>query len=272
MTQVNTESAQNANDAGSSGSIGVTVDGPIAIVTIDRPRKLNAMTRSMIDDFRTATSELDADPSVRAIVITGAGERSFSAGGDLNTLLPPAMDAADDLLNPVTTDRFLSSVFTPVIAAVRGLCIGAGFEILLGTDIRVASTDAAFGLPEVKWGLVPGSGTHVRLPQQVSWPVAMKLLLTGESIDAQTALTIGLVNETVASDRVLDRALEIAGVVAKNGPLAVRTAKEIAVRALDHHGAFALEHALNSRVLGSNDAREGVAAFQQKRDTTFVGR
>lgn len=255
-----------------SGRIGVAVDGHIAVLTIDRPRKLNAMTRQMIDDFRSITAELDADPNVRAIVLTGAGERAFSAGGDLNTLLPPALDAADDLLNPVTTERFLSSVFTPVVAAVRGLCFGAGFEILLGTDIRVASTDASFGLPEVKWGLIPGSGTHVRLPQQMSWPQAMQLLLTGVPVTASTAVSIGLINETVPPESVLDRAVEIAGAIALNGPLAVRTAKEIAVRSLNQHGAFALEHALNSRVLGSEDAREGVAAFQEKRNATFLGR
>lgn len=255
----------------SAGAIRVSVDGHIAVLTIDRPRKLNAMTRPMIDDFRSRTADLDADPNIRAIVLTGSGSRAFSAGGDLNTLLPPALDAAEDLLNPVTTERFLSSVFTPVVAAVRGLCFGAGFEILLGTDIRVAATDASFGLPEVKWGLIPGSGTHVRLPQQLSWPQAMQLLLTGAPIDASTAVSMGLINETVPSEAVLDRAIEIAGTIASNGPLAVRTAKEIAVRALDQHGAFALEHALNSRVLGSADAREGVAAFQEKRDATFVG-
>ncbi|MET0797172.1 MAG: enoyl-CoA hydratase-related protein [Rhodococcus sp. (in: high G+C Gram-positive bacteria)] len=230
------------------------------------------MTRPMIDDFRSVTAELDADPKIRAIVLTGAGTRSFSAGGDLRTLLPPALDAADDLLNPVTTERFLSSVFTPVIAAVRGLCIGAGFEILLGTDIRVASSDASFGLPEVKWGLIPGSGTHIRLPQQLPWPLAMQFLLTGASVDAPTAMSMGLINEVVASDEVLDRAIEIAESIAENGPLAVRTAKEIAVRALNQQGAFALEHALNRRVLGSSDAREGIAAFEEKRGTRFSGR
>lgn len=275
MAQPNstTERAACGGDvADTDGRIGFAVDGHIAVLTIDRPRKLNAMTRPMIDDFRSITDEFDADPNIRAIVLTGSGERAFSAGGDLNTLLPPALDAADDLLNPVTTDRFLSSVFTPVVAAVRGLCFGAGFEILLGTDIRVASTDASFGLPEVKWGLIPGSGTHVRLPQQLSWPHAMQLLLTGAPITASTAVSIGLINETVPSDSVLDRALDIAGTISLNGPLAVRTAKEIAVRALNQQGAFALEHALNSRVLGSDDAKEGVAAFQEKRDTTFFGR
>lgn len=275
MPQPNlTQAPESATDAlrKSDGEIRVGIDGHVAVITIDRPHKLNAMTRPMIDDFRSITAELDSDPNIRAIVLTGAGERSFSAGGDLRTLLPPALDAADDLLNPVTTERFLSSVFTPVIAAVRGLCIGAGFEILLGTDIRVASSDSSFGLPEVKWGLIPGSGTHIRLPQQLPWPLAMQFLLSGASVDAPTAVSMGLINEVVESGAVLERAVEIAEAIALNGPLAVRTAKEIAVRALNQQGAFALEHALNSRVLGSSDAREGVSAFEEKRATRFSGR
>lgn len=275
MPQPNlTQAPESATDAlrKSDGEIRVSIDGHIAVITIDRPHKLNAMTRPMIDNFRSITAELDSDPNIRAIVLTGAGERSFSAGGDLRTLLPPALDAADDLLNPVTTERFLSSVFTPVIAAVRGLCIGAGFEILLGTDIRVASSDSSFGLPEVKWGLIPGSGTHIRLPQQLPWPLAMQFLLSGASVDAPTAVSMGLINEVVESGAVLERAVEIAEAIALNGPLAVRTAKEIAVRALNQQGAFALEHALNSRVLGSSDAREGVSAFEEKRATRFSGR
>lgn len=275
MPQPNlTQAPESATDAlrKSDGEIRVSIDGHIAVITIDRPHKLNAMTRPMIDNFRSITAELDSDPNIRAIVLTGAGERSFSAGGDLRTLLPPALDAADDLLNPVTTERFLSSVFTPVIAAVRGLCIGAGFEILLGTDVRVASSDSSFGLPEVKWGLIPGSGTHIRLPQQLPWPLAMQFLLSGASVDAPTAVSMGLINEVVESGAVLERAVEIAEAIALNGPLAVRTAKEIAVRALNQQGAFALEHALNSRVLGSSDAREGVSAFEEKRATRFSGR
>lgn len=270
MTQ-SPESAT-ATETNSDGAILVSIDGHIAVVTIDRPSKLNAMTRGMVDDFRSTTARLESDPNIRAIVLTGAGTRSFSAGGDLRTLLPPALDAADDLLNPVTTERFLSSVFKPVIAAVNGLCFGAGFEILLGTDIRIASSESSFGLPEVKWGLIPGSGTHIRLPQQLPWPLAMQLLLTGDSVDASTAARMGLINEVVAADRVLDRAIEIAESIALNGPIAVRTAKEIAVRSLSQQSAFALEHALNSRVLGSLDAREGISAFEEKRSTRFVGR
>lgn len=254
------------------GSIGVSVTDHIAVVTIDRPSKHNAMTLEMIREFFAVTTRLDDDPDVRVIVITGAGERAFSAGGDLESLLPAALEAGWDILNPDPTARFLSSVFTPVIAAVRGICIGAGFEILLGTDIRVASTDATFALAEVKWGLIPGSGTNVRLPHQIPWAIAMECLLTGQPITAARAVEVGLVNQTVEPHAVLDTALEIAAVIAANGPVAVRTAKEIAVRSMSYGNAFALEHALNSRVLHSRDAREGVAAFRERRTPNFDGR
>jgi enoyl-CoA hydratase/carnithine racemase len=254
------------------GTIEVSTDGPVALVTISRPDKLNAMTLEMIREFSVVTTQLDEDPEIRAIVITGAGDRAFSAGGDLKSLLPAALEAGWDILNPDPTARFLSSVFTPVIAAVRGACVGAGFEILLGTDIRIAGTDSSFALAEVKWGLIPGSGTNVRLPRQLPWAVAMELLLTGSTISADRAAQVGLINQAVEPENVLKTAMDMAQLIASNGPVAVRTAKEIAVRSLSLGDAFALEHALNSRVLGSQDAREGVAAFQEKRTPRFTGR
>lgn len=254
------------------GTVDATVDGHIGLVTINRPDKLNAMTLEMIREFFEVTKQLDADPEVRAIVLTGAGERAFSAGGDLTSLLPAALEAGWDILNPDPTARFLSSVFTPVVAAVRGACVGAGFEILLGTDIRIAASDSSFALPEVKWGLIPGSGTNVRLPRQLPWASAMELLLTGSTISAERAERIGLINQVVDPAEVLDTALETAHRIAANGPVATRTAKEIAVRSSSLSDAFALEHALNSRILGSQDAREGVSAFQERRLPKFSGR
>lgn len=272
MTAVHSHAVSGGDGDSRDGTIDVSTDGQIALVTISRPDKLNAMTLEMIREFFVVTKQLDEDPDIRAIVLTGAGNRAFSAGGDLKSLLPAALEAGWDILNPDPTARFLSSVFTPVIAAVRGACVGAGFEILLGTDIRVAGTDSSFALAEVKWGLIPGSGTNVRLPQQLPWAVAMELLLTGSTISAERAAQVGLINQVVEPENVLKKAMDIARLIASNGPLAVRTAKEIAVRSLSLGDAFALEHALNSRVLGSQDAREGVAAFLEKRTPKFTGR
>lgn len=256
---------------GEDGRVVVTHDGPVAVVTLDRPSRLNTLTQAMVEQFAAVSAELHADPGVRAIVLTGAGDRAFCAGGDLRDLLPPAIEARADLLNPDPVRRFLSGVFTPVVAAVRGFCMGAGFELLLRCDLRVVAEDAVFGLPEPRWGLIPGDGTHLRLPRQVPYAVAMELLLTGASIDAHRALAVGLVNQVLPAGEVLDRALEVARGLAANGPLAVQTSKEIVVRGQALETGFALEHALNSRVLGSADAREGVRAFLAKDTPVYTG-
>jgi enoyl-CoA hydratase/carnithine racemase len=144
--------------------------------------------------------------------------------------------------------------------------------MLLGTDLRIAADSAVFGLPEVRWGLIPGGGSHVRLPQQVPWAFAMQLLLTGDHVPASRAYEVGLVNEVLPPGRVLERALELARRLARNGPLAVSAAKEIAVRALGNEPRFALEYAINRQVLASHDAAEGPRAFLEKRDPEYLGR
>ncbi len=255
-----------------AGKVSLALDGDVALMTIDRQAKLNSFTLEMVREIERLSGEVGRDESIRALVVTGAGDRAFSAGGDLSSLLPATVNAGVDLVNPDPSRRFFSDVFKPVIAAVRGVCIGGGLELLLGTDIRIAGQDAKFGLGEVKWGLIPGAGTHVRLPRQIPWAISMELLLTGESIDAPRAHSVGLINRVVEPGRVLDTALDMAHMIARNGPVAVQTAKEIAVRALALTPGFELEHALNSRVLRSVDAQEGPAAFLQRRQPHFEGR
>jgi enoyl-CoA hydratase len=226
----------------------------------------------MIRRLAQATEAARHDNEVRAIVLTGAGEMAFSAGGDLGELIPRLTKGELEILIPDPSKRFFSDVFLPVIAAVNGLCLAGGFEILLGTNIRIAAEHAVFGLPKVRWGLVPGGGTHVRLPQQVPWPIAMQLLLTGDHIDGQRAAAYGLVNEVVPAGQVFSRAMEVARAIARNAPVAVRTAKEIAVRALGNEPRFALELALNECVLRAEDALEGLRAFIEKRSPTYRNR
>ncbi|WP_127128956.1 enoyl-CoA hydratase/isomerase family protein [Georgenia sp. SYP-B2076] len=252
------------------GVVTSEIEDRIGVLTLERPHKLNALTLEMIEQLREESRRLDQDPEVRVIVVRGAGERAFSVGGDLVSLLPQVLDAGWDILNPDPSNRFFSGVYTPVVAAVRGLCLGGGLEIMLGTDVRIASDDATFGLPEVGVGLIPGSGSTVRLPRQIGWAPAMQLMLTGEPIDATTALRLGLVSEVVAPDDVLDRAMAVAARIAQNGPLATRTVKEAALRSLRLGDAYELEHRLNTRVIGSTDARVGVDSFRNGTPPEFT--
>jgi enoyl-CoA hydratase len=244
----------------------------IALVTFNRPSAHNALSLETVELLAEASRAIREDDDVLAAVITGAGTEAFCAGGDLAELLPALTGGHLEILVPEPTQRFFSTVYKPVIAAVNGLCIAGGLEILLGTDLRIASETASFGLAEVRWGLVPGAGAHVRLPAQVPWAIAMQLLLTGDTIDAQRAYEVGLVNEVRPQAEALPRAIDLAERIAGNAPVAVQTAKEIAQRALGHERGFALEWALQHRVLRSQDAQEGPRAFIAGRRPQFEGR
>lgn len=256
----------------SSGDVTYAVDGPVAVLTLDRPEAHNALSVHMVRRLAEAADAAARDDAVRAVVLTGAGERAFCAGGDLGELIPRLTAGELEIIVPDPTKRFFSDLYKPIVAAVNGLCVAGGLEILLGTDLRIAAEHAVFGLPEVRWGLVPGGGSHVRLPQQVPWAFAMQLLLTGDHVPAARAHEVGLVNDVVPAGQVRDRALELARRLARNGPLAVRAAKEIAVRALGNEPRFALENAINRQVVASQDAVEGPRAFIEKRDPQYLGR
>src|SRR5581483_11634460 len=174
-------------------------------------------------------------------VLTAAGERAFCAGAEMSGTVSVILAGPTPRPNPDPTMRWFSDVFKPIVAAVNGHCVAGGLEMLLGTDIRVAVPEATFGVSEVRWGFVPAGGTHVRLPRQVPWAIAMELLLTGQRITAERAYQVGLINLVVPRERLLAAALEYAELLATNAPLAVRTAKEIAVRGLALEGPLALE-------------------------------
>jgi enoyl-CoA hydratase len=181
----------------------------IAIVTINRPDAMNALTKEMLLGIDRAFAEIEDDPELWVSILTAAGDKAFCCGMDLKEAIP-AMTAGDSLGYDDPTKRQFSDVFKPIIAAVNGLCIAGGLETLLATDLRIAAEHARFGLGEVRWGLVPAGGSHVRLPQQMPWAMAMQLLLTGEPIDAKRAYEAGLVNEVVPLERLLPRAIELA--------------------------------------------------------------
>lgn len=245
--------------------------GHIAIVTISRPEAMNALTKDMLLGIDAAFAEIERDPELWVSILTGAGDKAFCCGMDLKEAIP-AMTSGDSLGYDDPTKRQFTDVFKPIIAAINGLCIAGGMETVIHTDLRIAAEHARFGLGEVRWGLVPAGGSHVRLPQQMPWAVAMQLLLTGDQIDAKRAYEVGFVNEVVPKERLLPRAIEWAEAICRNGPLAVRTAKEIAVRALDLERGFVLEKALAARVFASQDALEGPRAFAEKRPPRFQGR
>ncbi len=226
----------------------------VAIITIDRPEALNSLTADMLLGIEEAFKAFDDDPDLWVGILTAAGDRAFSSGLDLKEAAP-MLTGGDQLGFEDWTKRQFSDVFKPIICAVNGFCIAGGMEMMLGTDLRIAADHATFGLGEVKWGLVPLGGTHIRLPRQIPWAIAMQLLLTGKSIDAQRAYEVGLINAVVPADELLDTALDWAQKMCRNGPLAMQTAKEIAVRSLELESGFVLEKALGQKVLNSEDAK-----------------
>lgn len=243
----------------------------VATITINRPEAMNSLTMEMLMGIEEAFAEFNADADGWVAILTASGDKAFSSGLDLKEAAP-LLTGGDTLGFDDTTKRQFSDVFKPIICAVNGFCIAGGLEMLLGTDIRIAAEHASFGLGEVKMGLVPLGGTHIRLPRQIPWAIAMQLLLTGKNIDAKRAYEVGLINEVVPAEELMPAALKTAERMCRNGPLAMKTAKEIAVRSLQLESGFVLEKALGARVLASEDAKEGPRAFAEKRPAKFTGR
>ncbi len=243
----------------------------VAVVTIDRPDAMNALTVEMLGALDATFAEFEGDDDLWVAILTASGDRAFCTGMDLKEAIP-LLTSGDELGYEDHTKRQFSDVFKPIIAAVNGHCIAGGMEMLAGTDLRVAAEHATFGLGEVRWGLVPAGGSHIRFPRQIPWALAMELLLTGDPIDARRAYEIGLVNRVVPADELMPTALKLAARICKNGPLAVRTSKQIAVRSLGLEAGFVLEKALAAKVFASEDAKEGPRAFGEKRKPRFTGR
>jgi enoyl-CoA hydratase len=245
--------------------------GRIVVMTINRPKSLNAFTREMLVGMDAAFEDFNQDPDLWVAIFTGTGERAFCTGMDMKDALP-AINSGDSMGYEDPVKRPFYTIYKPIIAAVNGLCIAGGMEFLQGTDIRIAAENASFGLAEVRWGVIPVGGSHIRLPQQIPWAVAMEMLLTGQPIDATRAYQIGLINKIVPADKLFEEAWAWAEKICENGPLAVRTAKEIAVRALNNEPNFVLEKAIGARVFQSEDAKEGPRAFAEKRKPNYRGR
>lgn len=228
------------------------LDGHIATVTIDRPQSMNAIDRATAESLAEAWERVRSDPGVWVAVLTGAGDRAFCAGVDMKEpfRLEELEDAPGGVRTRIPFDLKGIDVWKPIVAAVNGHAIGAGMEMLSGTDLRVASENATFALFEVKQGSLPYGGSIARLVRQLPYVHAMRLLLTGDQIDAQEALRIGLVNEVVPQARLLPRAREIAEVLCSYEPSVVQGIKEAAVRGLSVglQQAYLLESLYGERI------------------------
>ena len=248
----------------------------VATVTLNRPDVLNALNLRMLDELATTFAELDADPDVRAVIVTGAGAKAFAAGADIGELnaLPGAHAGEAQARKGQSLTRAVERMRAPVVAAVNGFALGGGCELAMACDIRIASENARFGQPEVNLGLLPGYGGTQRMTRLAGEGTAMYLCLTGEFIDAAEALRVGLVQKVVPLDGLLDEARRIAALIAAKAPLAIAATKRAVVdgAAMDLDDALALEALLFGQIVTTDDFREGSRAFLDKRKAVFTGR
>lgn len=251
-------------------------DEQVAVVKLNRPEVLNALNLRMIDELEEAFGSLDSDDTVRAVVLTGAGERAFAAGADIGELnaLDSAVEAARLSRRGQAVTLAMERMRKPVIVAVNGFALGGGCELALAGDLRIASENARFGQPEVNLGLIPGYGGTQRTTRLLGRGMAMYLCLSGEPIDAREALRCGLVERVVPLAELAAEAKRIATVIAAKAPLAVEAVKRsIADGAgLPLREALALEALAFGSIADTQDAHEGTKAFLEKRKPAFVGR
>ena len=261
-----------------------SIENGIASVTLNRPAKMNALTPEMLVRLDRAWQAIKDDTAIRVAVLSGAGHKAFSAGADLGRLTPlltRARSAEDEwdealLADPKLLNRALlrgTDVTTPVIAAMRGMVVGGGMELMLACDLRVAGQSAQFGLLEVRRGLIPAGGGVARVSRQITQARAAEILLVGDRVSADVALSWGLINRVVADEEVQPAARALAERMAENGPLAMRKAKQVMLESSGRPipEGFTAEDAAIKVILRSKDAREGSRAFMEKRKPNFTG-
>jgi enoyl-CoA hydratase len=251
------------------------IDGFIATLTINRPDKMNAVNNATVEEIDQALAMVEKNPDLRVLILTGAGEKSFVAGADINEV-----KNRDAVIGRAETRR-RQEVYTrienleiPSIAAINGFALGTGLEMAMVCSIRIASTKALLGQPEVKLGIMPGAGGTQRLPKLVGMGRAMELILTGDPIKADAALGMGLVNKVVEPDQLMAEVKKLAETIAARPKLAIQYAKEAVLRSGEGSLAEGLAHEsyLHTLSCGTQDKKEGVAAFLEKRAPQFTGK
>ena len=255
-------------------SVSYEVTDRVATIVLDRPQALNAFDREQYAAFADACVRFRDDDDAWVAIITGAGERAFSAGADLRDMIPALMDEPSkerfELPPSIMRGMYIAK---PLIAAINGYAFGGGLEVALACDLRIAAEGAQMGQPEVGLGLLPGWGGTQRLPRLLGESRAMEIMLTGDPLTAARAHEIGLVHRVVPADELMDAAREMAERICRNGPLAVRACKSAAVRGMQTSldEGLRIEQLYFERLAYTDDMREGVAAFNERRTAEFTG-
>lgn len=252
--------------------------GRVAYITINRPEARNAIDLETGRELTEAWQDFRDDENLWIGVLTGAGEKAFSAGADLKSLIPMMTSSARS--NETTNDRGFGGItrgfecWKPMIAAVNGYCLAGGFEMMLACDLRIAVETATFGLTEVRWGIIPGAGGTQRLPRVVPLARAMEIILLGEPISAQDAYQMGLLNKVVPQGELMNEVERWINTLLERGPLALRAAKQAMLQGLNMtlDEGMQLEQNLFRQMLATEDAKEGPLAFAQKRKPEFKAR
>jgi enoyl-CoA hydratase len=248
--------------------------GSIAVLTINRPEKLNALGYQVHEEGVAALEQLRKDEEVRVVVVTGAGEKSFIAGADISEFSGQTPVSQRSIFQEKTLFNSIDAFPKPIIAMINGFCLGGGCEVALACDLRIASEKARLGQPEINLGIIPGGGGTQRLTRLIGEGKSMELILTGDMIDAQTALNLGLVNHVYPAAELETKTMELAGKIAEKSPIALQMAKEAVKLAAKSN----LDEGLRREVdlfaicFSSQDKEEGVRAFLEKRKPVFTGK
>jgi enoyl-CoA hydratase len=255
--------------------VAISTDGPIGLLTISREKALNALSSAVLGELIEAAGELEEKSELRAVILTGAGPKAFAAGADISEMQEMEPDRAEMLSSRgVAIGRLIERSRMPWIAAVNGFALGGGCELALCCDFIYAASNAKFGQPEVKLGVIPGFGGTQRLARRVGIGKAKELVLTGDQIGADAALRIGLCDAVFPAEELMDAARAVALRIAANGPLAVAEAKRVIQQgwSLRLDEALALEGEAFAGLFATSDQREGMAAFLAKRPAAFQGK